>query len=232
MRVTGIVLAAGEGRRLGSKIPKAFAPIAGRPLVLRTLDRVFAAPLIDQVVLVVATADMERCEAMLRSDASLRDRLWILQSGGSTRQESAKRGLERVGTDTDIILIHDGARPFASVELIRRCVEAAITRGAAVPGLPAHDTIKMVSEDRWVQTTLKRESLWEIQTPQAFRRDLIIAAHEQAAREGLDLTDDALAVERYGEPVFVVEGERMNLKITVPEDVWLAELLIREGRVA
>ena len=231
MRVKGIVLAAGEGRRLGGEIPKAFTPIAGRPLVLRTLDRVFAASIIEQVILVVAAPDMERCEAMLSTDADLRTRRWILHSGGKTRQESAKQGLEKAGADTDIILIHDAARPFASVELIGRCVDAAISRGAAVPGLPAHDTIKMVSEDHWVQTTLKRDSLWEIQTPQVFRRDLIVAAHEQAAREGLELTDDALAVERYGKPVFVVEGERTNLKITVPEDVWLAELLIREGRV-
>ena len=160
MRVTGIVLAAGEGRRLGGEIPKAFAPIAGRPLVLRTLDRVFAAPIIEQVVLVVAAADIKRCEAMLGTDKALRGRPWILQIGGKTRQESAKRGLEKAGADTDIILIHDAARPFASVELIQRCVEAAIIRGAAVPGLPVRDTIKMVSEDCWVQTTLKRDSLW------------------------------------------------------------------------
>jgi 2-C-methyl-D-erythritol 4-phosphate cytidylyltransferase len=102
---------------------------------------------------------------------------------------------------------------------------------AAVPGLPARDTIKMV-KDHWIEKTLERDSLWEIQTPQVFRRELIVAAHENAARAGLELSDDALAVERFGKPVFVVEGERLNFKITVPEDVWLAELLLREGRVS
>jgi 2-C-methyl-D-erythritol 4-phosphate cytidylyltransferase len=97
--------------------------------------------------------------------------------------------------------------------------------------LPARDTIKVI-RDRRIERTLERDSLWEIQTPQVFSRELIIAAHEDAERAGLDLSDDALAVERYGQPVFVVEGERMNFKITVPEDVWLAELLLREGRVS
>ena len=103
---------------------------------------------------------------------------------------------------------------------------------AAVPGLPAHDTIKVVTQDHWVERTLERDSLWEIQTPQVFRRELIVAAHANAVSAGLEVSDDALAVERYGKPVFVVQGERLNFKITVPEDVWLAELLLREGRVS
>jgi len=139
--------------------------------------------------------------------------------------------LEKAG-ESDLILIHDAARPFVSVELIVRCIEAAMRHDAAVPGLPAHDTIKVVTQDHWVERTLERDSLWEIQTPQVFRRELIVAAHANAARAGLDVSDDALAVERYGKPVFVVQGERLNFKITVPEDVWLAELLLREGRVS
>lgn len=232
MRVNAIVLAAGEGRRLDGAVPKAFAPIAGRPLVLRTLERILSVPVIERVTLVVAAAQLERCEALLKSDPTLRDRPWCLQVGGPTRQQSAKRGLERAGADSDLILIHDAARPFVSAELIVRCIEAAIRHGAAVPGLPAHNTIKVVAQDRWVERTLERASLWEIQTPQVFRRELIVAAHENAANAGLDVSDDALAVERYGKPVFVVEGERLNFKITVAEDLWLAEVLLREGRIS
>ena len=103
-------------------------------------------------------------------------------------------------------------------------------KGAAVPGLPARDTIKVLSSAHWVQSTPERSSLWEIQTPQAFKRELILAAHKQAERDGIEVTDDAMAVERLGAPVFVVDGERMNFKITLPEDVWLAETLIREGK--
>ncbi|HSC40777.1 MAG TPA: 2-C-methyl-D-erythritol 4-phosphate cytidylyltransferase [Candidatus Binatia bacterium] len=232
MRVSAIILAAGEGRRLGGSVPKAFASIAGRPLVLRTLERILSVPMIERATLVVGAAQLERCEALLKADPALRDRPWHLQMGAATRQQSAQRGLEQAGSENDLILIHDAARPFVSVELIVRCIEAAMRHDAAVPGLPAHDTIKVVTQDHWVERTLERDSLWEIQTPQVFRRELIVTAHANAARAGLDVSDDALAVERYGKPVFVVQGERLNFKITVPEDVWLAELLLREGRVS
>ncbi len=232
MRVTAIILAAGEGRRIGGEISKTYLPIAGRALVLRTLDRMFSARTVDDVVLVVAAGEFARCESLLSGDIGLRNRRWSMQRGGATRQQSAKRGLERVGTDTDIVIIHDGARPFVSAALIDRCVEAAADKGAVVVGLPVRDTIKLVSPDGLIQTTPERSGLWEIQTPQVFRRDLIVAAHERAEREGVQVTDDAMAVERAGEPVYVLEGERNNFKITLPEDLWLAESLIREGKVS
>jgi 2-C-methyl-D-erythritol 4-phosphate cytidylyltransferase len=229
MHVTAIVVAAGAGRRIGGEIAKTYLPLVGRPLILRTLDGLFSTPIVNQVVLVIAAGDVDQCSALLRSDAALRDRPWLLQTGGVTRQQSARRGLERVSAETDIVIIHDGARPFISAALIERCVAAAVDRGAAVAGLPARDTIKKVSADGWVQATPERGSLWEIQTPQGFGRELIVAAHEKAAREGFEATDDAMVVERLGKPVFVVAGERLNFKITVAEDVWLAELLIRAG---
>ena len=231
MQATAIVLAAGEGRRTGGDIPKAYLPIAGRPLLLRTLDRIFSAASVEAVVLVIAAAEMERCESLLRSDAALKDRYWLLQAGGVTRQESARRGLERIGTNTDIVIIHDGARPFVSPGLIDQCVAAAAQKQAVVVGLPVRDTIKVVSPEHWIQASPERSALWEIQTPQVFKRELIVAAHERAAREGAQVTDDAMVVERLGTPVYVLEGERTNFKITVPEDLWLAETLIREGRL-
>lgn len=231
MHVTAIVLAAGEGHRIGGEIPKTFLPIVGRPLVLRTLDRIFAAHAVEKVVLVIAANEIARCQSTLRADAALRDRPWLLQAGGRTRQQSAKCGLEKVGSDTDIVIIHDGARPFVSAGLIDRCVEVAGEKGAVVVGLPARDTIKVVSVDQRIQSTPERRSLWEIQTPQVFRRALIVAAHERAERDGVQATDDAMLVERIGTPVYVIDGERTNFKITVREDVWLAETLIREGRV-
>lgn len=230
-RVTAIVLAAGAGRRIGGDLSKTYLPVAGRPLVLRTLDRMFSSTLIEQVILVIGAADLERCTAMLRIDSALQNRSWTLQTGGATRQQSAKRGLEKITPDADLVVIHDGARPFASTELIDRCIDAAAIHGAAVPGLPARDTIKVVSEEHWIENTPDRNTLWEIQTPQVFQRELIVAAHEQAAKEDAELTDDAMVVERFGKPVFVVQGERTNIKITVPEDLWFAETLIRQGRV-
>jgi 2-C-methyl-D-erythritol 4-phosphate cytidylyltransferase len=231
MTATAIVVAAGEGRRIGGQISKSYLPIAGRPLILRTLDRVFSSSAVSNVVLVVAPDQLQHCTDLLGGDSSLRGHAVILQPGGATRQQSVKRGLEKVGAATDIVLIHDGARPFVSPGLIDRCIAAAAEKGAVVVGLPARDTIKIVGEDRLIQSTPDRKLLWEIQTPQAFQRELIITAHAQAERDGVEVTDDAMVVERLGKPVFVLEGERTNIKITLPEDVWLADLMIREGRV-
>jgi 2-C-methyl-D-erythritol 4-phosphate cytidylyltransferase len=230
--VTAIIVAAGEGRRIGGKVPKAYLPIAGRPMVLRTLDRFYSASVVDNVILIVAPPELSRCEELLRADSKLAGRSWILQSGGATRQQSVKKGLEIIDARTEIVIIHDGARPFISPDLIGRCVAEAYEKGAVVVGLPARDTIKFVTEDRWVQATPPRSTLWEIQTPQVFRKNLIVAAHDAAALQEVDATDDAMLVERLGKPVYVLEGERTNMKITMPEDVCLAETLIREGRLS
>lgn len=231
MHVTAIVVAAGAGRRIGGGVPKMYLSISGRPLVLRTMDRMFSTRSVERVVLVVGADEMDRCDALLRGDAALRDRPFVLQTGGATRQQSAKRGLEKLGADTDIVIIHDGARPFVSAALIDGCVHAAAEKGAVVVGLPARDTIKVVGDDRRIQSTPERSSLWEVQTPQVFQRGLIVAAHDQAQIDGVEVTDDAMVVERFGQPIFILDGERTNIKITLPEDIWLAEAMIREGRV-
>ena len=214
-----------------SPTPKAFLPIAGRPLVLRTLDRFFSARRVERVILVVADHEIETCEALIRSDPNLSARAWVLQSGGPSRQESVRRGLENLDSNCEIVAIHDGARPFISSSLIDRCIDEAYRVGAVVIGLPVRDTIKVVSEARWVQATPDRNTLWEIQTPQVFHRKLIVEAHEGGKRQSIEATDDAMLVERMGKPVFLLEGERTNIKITMPEDVLLAEALLQNGRV-
>ena len=231
MKATAIIVAAGEGLRIGGNPPKPYLPLVGRAMLLRTLDRVSGARNIEKVVVVVAASELSRCEGMLQGDAALGQRPWVLQSGGATRQQSVKAGLEKVDGDTDIVLIHDGARPFVSPALIERCIELADRNGAVVAGLPARDTIKIVSDDHRVLSTPDRKALWEIQTPQAFRRKLIVEAHQWAVREKFEATDDAMLVERMGKPVWVIDGEKTNLKITMPEDLWLAEAMIREGRI-
>ena len=232
MHVTAIIVAAGAGRRISGATAKTYLPLAGRSLILRTLDRVFATPAVSDVVLVVAPPDVDYCRDLLDSDASLRGRAYDLQAGGATRQQSVRCGLAKLTADTDVVMIHDGARPFVSTALIDRCIQAAVMTGAAVVGLPVRDTIKRVGADGCVQSTPERAGLWEIQTPQIFQRDLIVAAHDWALREGIVATDDAMVVERMGKPVFAIEGERSNFKITVPEDLQLAEAMIRAGIVA
>ena len=229
--VTAIVLAAGAGTRFGGEVAKAFQPLAGRPIVLRTLDKMFASRFIDSVILVVAADAVGYCTNLLQSDDALRHRRWVLQVGGASRQQSARRGLECVVADGELVVLHDAARPLISPALIDRCLETAAEKRAVVLGLPVRDTIKEVSSDGWIRATPDRSALWEIQTPQVFERELIVRAHQRAEGETSVATDDAALVERIGVPVFVLEGERTNLKITVPEDLWLAELMIREGRV-
>ena len=231
MHVTAIIVAAGAGRRIGGATPKSYLPIAGRPLLLRTVDRVFSSQLVAEVILVVSADEIERCRQLLEADSSLKGRPYVLQAGGATRQQSVRHGLQKVSAGTDVVMIHDGARPFVSAPLIDRCIAAAVAQGAAIPGLPVRDTIKQVNTEGYVQSTPERAGLWEIQTPQIFQRELIVAAHDWAAREGIEATDDAMVVERMDKPVFVVPGERTNIKITVPEDLLLAEAMIRAGVV-
>jgi 2-C-methyl-D-erythritol 4-phosphate cytidylyltransferase len=229
MRVTAIIVGAGEGKRMGGPVPKSFLTIAGRPLVLRVLDRFFSARSIEKVILVVAAKEMQRSQALMQGDFHLSHRAWTLQTGGATRQESVRRGLEKLDPDCEIVVIHDAARPLVSASLIDRCVDEACRVDAVVVGAPVRNTIKVVSEDHWVQATPARNSLWEIQTPQVFRKELIVEAHDRALRQALDVTDDAALVEHMGKPVLVVPGETTNIKITTPEDILLAEALLREG---
>jgi 2-C-methyl-D-erythritol 4-phosphate cytidylyltransferase len=156
----------------------------------------------------------------------------MLQSGGRSRQESVRRGLEKLDAGCEIVVLHDGARPFISPPLIDRCIEQAYQVGAVVVGVPVRNTIKVISEGHWIQATPCRDTLREIQTPQVFRKELIVEAHGVGSHQPFDATDDATLVEQMGKPVFFLEGERTNIKITVPEDVLLAEALLREGWVS
>jgi 2-C-methyl-D-erythritol 4-phosphate cytidylyltransferase len=229
MNVTAIIVAAGEGRRLGARISKVYLPICGRALLLRTLDQFFRTKRVNNLIVVIAKQDLTRCRSLLENDSRARQQTWILQSGGSSRQKSVARGLENVSSDCDVVVIHDGARPFVSPELIDRAIEEASVRKAVVVGVPVRDTIKVISGDRQILSTPSRDCLWEIQTPQAFERSLILEAHQVAQRNEQDATDDATLVERLGKPVYLIEGERTNIKITLPEDLLFAEALIASG---
>ena len=230
MKATAIIVAAGEGRRVGAGISKVYLPIGGRAVLLRTLDQFFRAKRVDDVIVVIAKQDLVRCRSLLDSDPQAREQSWIVQAGGSSRQESVNRGLEKVSSDCDVVVIHDGARPFVSPELIDRVVETASARNAVVVGVPVRDTIKVISADGQILSTPARDCLWEIQTPQAFERNLICEAHQAAQRKNEVATDDAALVESLGKPVYMIDGERTNIKITLPEDLLFAEALVASGR--
>ena len=224
LQVSLIVVAAGSGTRLGGDVPKQYRLFAGRPLLAHTLEALLTAQAFKSARVVIRVSD----DALYRRavgalPAALAARLSTPVHGGATRQDSVRAGLEAL-EPCDLVLIHDGARPFPSTELVRRAIDAAARHGAAVPGLTPSDTLKEIDEAGAIIATPPRASLRAVQTPQAFRFPLILDAHRRAAAAGrTDLTDDAAAAEWAGHRVHVFEGERGNIKVTTMQDFALLE---------
>jgi 2-C-methyl-D-erythritol 4-phosphate cytidylyltransferase len=202
MRVAALVVAAGRGDRLGHELPKAFVPLAGRPMLLHALAAMAAADDIDCVVPVVAERDLGRLRA----------------------------GVESLPSGVELVAVHDAARPLVSADAVARVVAAASRSGAAILAVPVRDTIKRVREGR-VAETPPRAECFAAQTPQVFRTEILREALAKAAAEGCQGTDDAQLVEALGVAVQVVAGDPFNLKVTHPEDVAAAERLLAETRV-
>jgi len=224
MHVTAIVPAAGSGSRMAGPLPKQFLRVRGVPLLARTLLALRAAGSIDTLILVVPPDQADRC----RDEVLLPFGLVVdgLVPGGEDRQASVFAGMQAAPAETDLILVHDGARPFVTPEIIHQAIAAAAEVGAAVVALPVTDTIKRADGDLRVCGTPRREELWAAQTPQVFRAALFREAHARALAEGFRTTDDSALVERLGCAIRLVPGSRENLKITTPADVLLAELLL------
>jgi 2-C-methyl-D-erythritol 4-phosphate cytidylyltransferase len=229
MSVAALVVAAGRGERLGHALPKAFAPLAGRPLLLRALEAMAAVAAIDLVVPVVSAADRPSWRA-LEPELSGIAKLAPAVDGGAERQDSVRAGVEALPDDVSLVAIHDAARPLVRPEAVERVIAAARREGAAILALPVRDTVKRVQGGRILETPARSE-LWAAQTPQVFRIALLREALAKARAEGFVGTDDAQIVERLGVSVAVVEGDPANLKITHPEDLDAAEqwLRAREG---
>ncbi len=223
-----LVVAAGRGSRAGPGIPKQYRDVAGRPLLAHTLSSLLKAAPDARLITVIHKDDQDfYAQAVTHLPAADAARLYGPTHGGETRQDSVRLGLEALARQMrppEIVLIHDGARPFSSENLLARAQAAAAVHGAAVPGLALTDTVKEVDSDGRVIATPQRAMLRTVQTPQAFRFDLILAAHRKAAQAGQSgLTDDAAIAEWAGHGVHIFEGERENMKITSAEDIALAE---------
>ncbi|MEO8046077.1 MAG: 2-C-methyl-D-erythritol 4-phosphate cytidylyltransferase [Nitrospirota bacterium] len=223
--VVALVPAAGRGLRMGGAIPKQFLSLGGEPLILQSLRTLQAAPGIDQIVLAVPLADVEYCENEIVSRHRL-TKVTKVVAGGAERQDSVRSALAQVHSETEIVLIHDAVRPFMTLQMIAEVVAAAKKEGAAIIALPMRDTVKQVRTDGTIERTVDRTPLWLAQTPQAFRRDWIEAAHKNAHAEGVRATDDAFLVEWLGYPVVVVEGSGENIKVTRPEDMVIGEAIL------
>jgi len=220
--VSAVILAAGSSSRMGGT-DKLTSNLCGESVIYRTIRAFQNAPEVSELVLVVRKG----AEKPILEAASGCDKLKRIVHGGSTRMESSSAGVFACDISSEIILIHDGARPLVTVDLIRRAVEGARKYGAAVPVVPVTDTIKVGAND-FADSTPDRSTLFAAQTPQAFRAELIKAALKDASDKNLNLTDDCAAVERLGMRVRLVEGDPRNRKITVSSDLILAEALWKE----
>ena len=222
---TVIILAAGQGSRMNADINKQYLDLGGRPILAHTLQIFDESPVIDEIIMVIHRDEEELLTQRILNPYGYR-KIFKIVHGGNERQESVRNGLMEVSDHTRIVLIHDGARPFITKDLIRRCVEGTEAFGAISVGVPMKETIKIITEEQFVDYTPERNNVWITQTPQAFKTEIIKKAHELAIDEKLVGTDDAMLVEKMGIRVKMVEGDYTNLKITTPEDLIAAKALL------
>ena len=225
MQTLAILVAAGRGERMGASRPKAFLEVGGKSLLVWAAEALAASPSVDELVAVVPGELDAEAQRLLEPVA----KPVATCAGGPRRQDSVLEGLKHAPDGFDgIVLVHDAARPFVEPATIANVVRAAVEVGAAVPVLGLTDTIKKVGGGR-VETTLDRSTLAAAQTPQGFRYELLVRAFEEAFRGRVELTDEAMAVERIGLPVAAVAGSTRNRKLTTPEDLaWAEQLLAAE----
>jgi 2-C-methyl-D-erythritol 4-phosphate cytidylyltransferase len=226
MRVAALVLAAGRGERFGAGGPKAFLPLAGRPLVVHAVEALASCAAIDAIVPVLPAAEIARLRAWPWSADAAR-KVVAPVVGGAERQDSMRAGLTALPAGVELVAIHDAARPLVRPGDVARVVAAAARSGAALLAVPLRDTLKRVRDGRVVETP-PREGLWAAQTPQVFRAALLREALAKAEADGFQGTDDAQLVERLGCAVEVVEGDPSNLKITWPADLAWAEACVAQ----
>lgn len=221
--VTAIILAGGKGKRMGSKISKQYIELKGKPILYYTLTKFINCKYIDNIVLVLPKDEIDYCETNVLRKYSLK--VDKIVEGGKERQDSVYNSLKEI-KDSEIVLIHDGARPFVSNKIIEEGIKLARTYGAAAPGVTPKDTIKVKDDFGFSKETPSRDTLVSIQTPQVFKLDLIKECHEKVRNDKITVTDDTMVVEIYNKKVFLYEGDYTNIKVTTPEDLILAEKLV------
>ncbi|MBT4375113.1 MAG: 2-C-methyl-D-erythritol 4-phosphate cytidylyltransferase [Nitrospina sp.] len=226
MKVGAIIPAAGRGKRIGASIPKQFLEIQGRPLLHHTLTVFASCKLIDYVVLVMPRADVNEVGKDWMNKYKIVQEVVV---GGEQRQDSVYNGFNSLEKGTDIVVVHDGVRPFTTPQMITATVEAAQQYGAAITAIPVSDTVKQAA-DGFVKQTVSRDGLWRVQTPQAFQHGLLQQAFKKAKKDSYYGTDEGSLVEYLGERVKIVPGSELNIKITRKEDLVLGESLLSRIR--
>ena len=220
MHITAIVVAAGRGIRFGSDKSKLLSKIDFKPVIAYSLDVFNRHPAVTDIIVVVNSANIDGIRAQIKKYKIKKAREIV--RGGARRQDSVYNALKKLDKRAELVIVHDAARPFISKELVSRAIKQALKSGAAIVGVPVKATVKEAS-GYIVKRTLNRDNLWEIQTPQVFKKNIILEAYKRFRNQ--DVTDDASLIERLGRKVYLVQGSYANIKITTPEDLSIAKVL-------
>ncbi|GAA0684510.1 MULTISPECIES: 2-C-methyl-D-erythritol 4-phosphate cytidylyltransferase [Clostridium] len=218
-----LIVAGGKGKRVGRDISKQFICINNKPIIWYTIKAFESCEHIDGIVVVISKDDMDYFNENVLEVYDFKKILAVVE-GGAERQDSVYNGLLMM-KDCDIVLIHDGARPFVSEKIINEGIEYAKSYGAAACGVMPKDTIKVKDSDDFSKETLQRDTLFAVQTPQCFEYNSIKKAHEFIRKENLMVTDDTMVIEKLGKRVYLYEGSYTNIKVTTPEDIEVAEII-------
>ncbi len=222
MRISAVIVAAGSGKRMGAGMNKVYMPLDDKCVLWYTIKAFADSCAADEIVIVTGSDDMIKAAEV----AALFELPFTVVEGGKERQNSVLNGI--TAACGDIVAVHDGARAMITPELIRSVIEAAKECGAAALGVSPKDTIKTADNDGFISGTVERNSAYLIQTPQVFKRDELIKAHEQAMEDGFFATDDCAVMERTGVKIKIIEGSYENIKLTTPEDIFTAERILKE----
>ena len=226
MSVCAVVPAGGTGTRMGGIVPKQFLELDGKPILYYTLKTLQDCGIISELILVVPEKEYDNACTDWLGKPEIVTKVVV---GGEKRQDSVYNGFCELSPQTEIVLVHDGVRPFLSHQMIRESVDAAREYGAAITAIPVNDTIKKVDDSGLVSKTVDREGLWRVQTPQVFRYELLQEAFKKANSEKFYGTDEGTLIEHLGKPIKVIEGSEQNIKITRPEDLRLSEIFISKA---
>lgn len=227
MRVAAIIPAAGSGKRMNHELPKQYLPLGGKPIIAHSLLTLQNIQDIEEIFVAVSAAGEEFCRKQVIEKFNI-GKVRKIIIGGESRQDSVYNALMGMENGFDIVLVHDAARPFLDIGITTSIIKYAGRFGASIAASPIRDTVKIAKPHGFVERTVPRENLLSVQTPQAFKYDLLIEAHKKAREGGFVGTDDAEIVEKLGKPVYVVESPSSNIKITTPEDLILAEAILIE----
>ena len=221
--ISAIILAGGKGTRMGANISKQYIKLKGKPILYYTIKRFSESKDIDKIILVLPKDEIDYCKEKVLDKYSLH--VDLIVEGGKERQDSVMNALNEL-IDEEVVLIHDGARPFVSQRIIDEGIKYARLYGASAPGVMPKDTIKIKGDNNFALSTPDRNTLVAIQTPQVFKFGIIKECHKKVKEEDIKVTDDTMVVETYGNKVYLYEGDYTNIKVTTPEDLILAEKLI------